>query len=281
MSGANTFDAHSANAHPAAMNSAGAATNASETNGSDAAGRTAPVIYDAVLTHIRRERIHREFRHRLYLWLVDLDALPELPRWLRPFAGFRSGDHLGDPDRDIRRNLDAWLAEQGIHLHGGQVLMLTQASVLGHVFNPITLYWCHYPAGQPACVVAEVHNTYRERHRYLLRPDTAGRARVAKDFYVSPFLAGHGQYLMRVPRPDERLSITVALLQRGDTTLSATLRGSRRPATPAALVRLLLTRPLMPHRVSALIRRHGIALWLRRVPIVPRTPRPSQEDPDD
>ena len=37
------------------------------------------------------------------------------------------------------------------------------------------------------CVVAEVHNTYGERHAYLLRPDEAGVAVTDKDFYVSPF----------------------------------------------------------------------------------------------
>ena len=31
----------------------------------------------------------------------------------------------------------------GSHLDGGRVLMLTHARVLGHVFNPLTLYWCH------------------------------------------------------------------------------------------------------------------------------------------
>ena len=65
--------------------------------------------------------------------------------------------------------------------------MLTNARVLGHVFNPLTVYWCHHPDGTLACVVAEVHNTYGERHCYLLRTDAAGRARTAKEFYVSPF----------------------------------------------------------------------------------------------
>ena len=55
--------------------------------------------------------------------------------------------------------------------------MLTHARVLGYVFNPLTVFWCHDPAGAPVCVVAEVHNTYGERHRYLLRPGRAGPGR--------------------------------------------------------------------------------------------------------
>jgi uncharacterized protein len=238
---------------------------------------SAPALYDGVVTHVRTQGMHREFEHRIYLWLVDVDDLPVLPWWLRPFAGFRAADHLGRPDRSIRRNLDAWLATQGVDLHGGRVLMLANARVFGHVFNPITVYWCHRPDGEPECVVAEVHNTYGERHCYLLRPDDAGRASTDKAFYVSPFLDVSGRYLMRVPEPQETLSLTVALRQEGRTPLSATVRGMRKPANTATLLRMVSRRPLMPQRVSALIRKHGIALWLRRVPIVPRVPHVHQE----
>jgi DUF1365 family protein len=221
--------------------------------------------------------VKRSFAHKIYLWLVDLDHLPDLPRRLRPFATFESRDHLGDPDRTIRANLDAWLAGQGVHLDGGQVLMLANARVLGHVFNPLTVYWCHHPDGTLACVVAEVHNTYGERHCYVLRTDAARRARTAKEFYVSPFLSVDGEYRMHLPVPDERLALTISLRQGGSTALVATLAGVRRPATPRSLAGLVARRPLVTLRTSALIRRHGVALWLRRLPVVPRPRHAPQE----
>ena len=229
-------------------------------------------LYDAEIRHVRQVHPRRTFTHRACLWLVDLDALPVLPWWLAPFARFRAADHLGDPNRTIRANLDDWLARNGIDLGGGRVLMLAHAAVAGYVFNPITLYWCHRPDGALGCVVAEVHNTYGERHCYLLDQET-----VHKRLYVSPFLAPEGEYLMRVPEPDERLAVSVVLRQHGATSLTATLRGVRRPATPVSIARLLLTGPLLPQRVSALIRAHGIVLWARRVPIAPRTPHVHQE----
>ncbi|WP_433279427.1 DUF1365 domain-containing protein [Pseudonocardia xinjiangensis] len=236
-----------------------------------------PALYDAEVRHVRRQRLERSFRHGVYLWLVDLDALPALPRWLRPFARFEARDHLGDPQVSIRQNLDAWLARQGVDLRGGQVLMLANARLLGHVFNPITVYWCHRPDGVLDCVVAEVHNTYGERHCYLLHPDAAGRASTAKDFYVSPFLSVDGHYAMHLPVPGERLTVSVSLRQQGSTALTATVVGTRRAATASALVRMLLRRPLVTHRTTALIRRHGIALWLRRLPVVPRPSHHPQE----
>ena len=129
--------------------------------------------------------------------------------------------------RTIRQNLDAYLATQGVALPGGRVLMLANARVMGYVFNPLTVYWCHRPDGELACVVAEVHNTYHERHCYLLRPDATGRAEAAKQFYVSPFLTVAGEYRMVLPVPDRRLRLSVTLRQHGDPALVAAYRRGR------------------------------------------------------
>lgn len=228
--------------------------------------------------HTRVQRLRRSFAHRGYLWLVDLDALPALPRWLRSFARFRAGDHLTGPGESIRERLDAWLATRGVHLGGGRVLMLASARNLGYVFNPLSVYWCHSASGALECVVAEVHNTYGQRHCYLLRPDAHGRDEVDKAFYVSPFLTVDGRYVMRLPLPDERLAVSVTLRQDGRTAFTATLTGTRRPATPRQLLRLVARWPLVTLRTSLLIRRHGIALWLRRLPVV-RRPGPPPADP--
>ncbi len=244
----------------------------------------APALYDVTVRHSRHGNafdgdIRTHFQHRLHTWLVDVDDLPRPPWWLRPLARFDARDHLGSPHRSIRQNLDRWLATQGIDLHGGRVLMLAHARVLGHVFNPITVYWCHRPDGDLACVVAEVHNTYRERHCYLLRPDENGQAETDKQFYVSPFLPNHGRYRMRFDRPGDRLHVRVALHDEHDRPLlTAVVTGRRRPATRRELLRTTLRHPLVPHRVSALIRTHGIGMVLRRIPITPRTPHNHQEE---
>jgi DUF1365 family protein len=231
-------------------------------------------LYDATVAHVRRIDPPHAFAHRVYLWRVDLDDLPRLPWWLRPFARFDRRDHFAAADpRGIRQKLDAWLADRGVDLRGGRVVMLATARALGYAFNPISVYWCHDPGGGLACVVAEVHNTYGGRHAYLLHPDEAGRARAAKEFYVSPFQELDGEYRMRLPHPGALLDLTVALRRGTATPLVATLRGVRRPVNPRWLARLVLARPLLPQRVAALIRRHGVTLWLRKAAVVPRTPQ--------
>lgn len=230
----------------------------------------APALYDAVVTHSRQQVHRRRFRHHIYLWLVDIDRLPRLPFWLRPFARFRAEDHLDGPAESLRARVEDWLGRHGHDLPGGAVLMLANARVLGYTFNPITVFWCFDPSGLLRCVIAEVHNTYGERHAYLLHPDDRGYAEADKVFYVSPFISVSGRYEIRVPEPGARLEVSIVLRQETTTPIVATVRGRRLPVTWRSVLTVLARRPFMPHWVAYLIRRHGIALWLRRVPLIPR-----------
>lgn len=241
-----------------------------------------PALYECLITHVRTAPLRHTLRHRSYLWLIDPDRPPRLPRALRPLARFDPRDHFRPQDakgahRTIREGLDAFLTGQGVAPAGGRILMLTHARVLGYVFNPLTLYWCHDQAGALAYVVAEVHNTYGERHCYLLHTDEQHRARVTKEFYVSPFFPVDGAYRMRLPEPGARLDLTIQLERENGRPFTATVRGERRPATPAGLLRAAVRHPWSTAAVSAAIRRHGIHLFLRGLPVQPRPVQRPQE----
>jgi DUF1365 family protein len=124
--------------------------------------------------------------------------------------------------------------------------------------------------GELVAVIAEVHNTYGGRHVYVLRPDESGKDTVGKQFYVSPFLPMGGTYLMRTPVPDEKLAVSIALRQGGQTPFVATLTGRGRQITTRSAFAALLRWPLLTLRTAALIRWQGIRLWLRKVPVQPR-----------
>ncbi|WP_405696051.1 DUF1365 domain-containing protein [Streptomyces sp. NBC_01185] len=235
------------------------------------------VLYPCTITHVRTAPRRYTLRHRTYLWLVDPDSPPRLPAPLRPLAGFDARDHFGGTAPTVRAGLERFLEARGVDLADGTVSMLTQARVFGHVFNPLTVYWCHRADGTPLCVVAEVHNTYGGRHCYLLRPDAEDRAVTGKDFYVSPFFPVDGDYRMRLPEPDRRLNLTIHLEREDARPFTATVRGTRRPGTPAQLLRLFLRHPFSTAVVSAAIRLHGIRLFLRRLPVQPRPPHHTQE----
>jgi len=229
-------------------------------------------LYECKISHVRTVPLRNVFRYRTYQWLVDLDDLPRPRPWLRPLAGFHASDHIGGPSGSIRGNLDRFLAAHGVDLGGGRVLMLAHARVLGYVFNPLTVYWCHDAAGALACVVAEVHNTYHQRHAYLLRTDGRGRAQTPKEFYVSPFYPVDGQYRMSLPEPDGRLALTIVLDRPGGHSFVASVHGRRLPADGPTLLRAAVRHPWPTMTVTARIRWQGFKLYVRGLAIAPRPP---------
>ncbi|GAB4005685.1 hypothetical protein GCM10029992_54290 [Glycomyces albus] len=135
-----------------------------------------------------------------------------------PLAGFR--DMTG-----LRASLARFTREHGVDIDGCRVTMLAHARVLGYAFNPLTVYWCR-TGDRLRCIVAEVRNTYGGSHRYLLEPDARGADRVGKEFYVSPFMPVAGEYRMRLPEPDDRLTLAVRLDVDGEAMLVATVEGA-------------------------------------------------------
>lgn len=237
-------------------------------------------LYPTRIDHVRQGPIRNRFSYKSYSWFVDLDALPELPRMLRPLASFDARDHLGDPQATIRQNVDAFLAESGVDLTGGRITMLASARVFGHTFNPLSVYWCHDRDGHLRCVVAEVHNTYGERHRYLLHTDDRGAVRTPKEFYVSPFNDVDGEYSMRLPEPDASLRLSIVLERAGQPPFVATVNGRRREVTTRSILRTALAVPFAPLRVVVQIRWQGIRLWARGLKIVPKPAPPGARSPE-
>ena len=216
-----------------------------------------PVLYVTEIEHTRRAPVANHFRYRASYWLVDFDRLPQHRGILRVLARFEPSDHS-----DIR----AFLAEHGIEAK--RVLMLASPRTFGYVFNPISVFWSYGANEKQSAVVAEVHNTYGDRHTYLLQPDEHGRSRVNKEMYVSPFYPVDGYYDIRVSEPGRSVSVTVTLHREDDLPFVATLRGERRAAGPLSVVMSSLIYPAL--RTSILIRWQALRLWLRGLKVQTR-----------
>ena len=152
--------------------------------------------------------------------------------------------------------------------------MAANARALGHCFNPISVFWCQRRDGDLAGVVVEVHNTYGDRHAYLVHPDGQGRARTDKLLYVSPFHGTDGYYEIAVPRPNDlsgaRLHVSVTLHSDDGAVFSASLDGEPASTSPLRSAPAAL-------RGTLLIHTHGSWLWARRLRIRTRPQHPRQE----
>jgi DUF1365 family protein len=236
-------------------------------------------LYVGTVMHRRlRPRLHR-FRYRAFWLLIDLDDLETLPR-LRLLSHNRANlfslydsDHGDGSPTPLRLQIEAQLAAAGIDLAGGAVRLFCMPRTFGYCFNPLSLYFCYRPDASLAAIVYQVHNTFGERHSYVMPVEaTSGAVRQAcgKTFYVSPFMDMDLHYEFRVAAPDDRIGVMIRVSTPEGTILHAGLQGRRRELTVGALLAVLVAIPAVSLKVIAAIHWEAARLWLKGVRLRPR-----------
>lgn len=238
----------------------------------------AVALYRSRVSHCRRGRPGYRFTYRVFNLLVDIDRIDEAAaerRWLSynrfNLVALHDRDHGPKDGAALRPWIDAHLGAAGIDLGGGRVELLCYPRVLGYVFNPLSLWFCHHADGSLRAVLCEVRNTFGEWHGYLLHNDgdamtwpvRDGRAKV---FHVSPFLPVAGRYRFRFTRPTGDYAMTVSYYAQADDTeplMVAVQHGQRAAASDRNLLRCALAMPLMTVKVMAAIHWQALRIWWR------------------
>lgn len=245
-------------------------------------------LYAGVVTHQRFAPKRHFLRYRLFQMLFDLDETPSLARRLRLFShdafnlvAFHDRDHGDGRAGPLRGWVEDTLARAGLPIDGGRILLLCMPRILGHVFNPLSIYFCHRRDGALAAMLYEVNNTFGERHSYLIpvTDPTAGTIRqsCAKAFHVSPFMDMAMTYHFRLALPAERVAVAIEGRDAAGPVISAAFAGRRSPLTDWHLLKAFLRHPLLAMQVLGAIHWEALKLWrkgvkIRRLPPLPADP---------
>jgi DUF1365 family protein len=232
--------------------------------------------------HTRLRPARHAFAYRNWFVLLPMRALrsrpePALARNRRGLVSFHDADH-GDGGPDALAWAEGLLAAEGITDADGEIWLQTYPRVLGYAFKPVSFWYCHRADGTLAAVLAEVNNTFGERHVYLLSGPQLGFGReqqARKVFHVSPFCRVEGRYRFRFMRTAERV---VARVDHDDDAgaplLQTSVSGRLEPLDAAALRRTLLGMPLMTLGVILRIHWQALKLWRKRVPFISKPEPP-------
>jgi DUF1365 family protein len=196
---------------------------------------------------------------------------------------FHDVDH-GDGRPPEQGGALGWLSEmlekEGIQDANGEIWLQTFPRVLGYTFKPVSFWYCHRADNTLAAIVAEVHNTFGERHCYLLGEPQWGHTEVAsKVFHVSPFCEVNGHYQFRFMRTringQERVVARVDHFDADGPLIETSMSGTLVPATAKALRRALWAYPFFTFAVMARIHWHALLLWFKRVPFFTKPEPPA------
>ncbi|MBX2878783.1 MAG: DUF1365 family protein [Granulosicoccus sp.] len=255
-------------------------------------------LYAGQVFHRRLRPRKHELRYSVFSLLVDLAEIDHIDRSLWIFSHnrfnlFAIHDH--DFGEQIEETLSGYicrkLTESGIHTMPTQILLSCYPRVLGYVFNPLSLFYCFDDSGECFAVVHEVHNTFGERHAYVLAVDrgrvkrqaTAGadvteawiEQHVGKQLFVSPFAHMGMNYQFRLNVPGVRQVIVIRAMDEQGLLITASYAGVRHKLTNTALVKYFCKIPLLTFKVIAGIHWEALRLWVKGVPLYKHQPKRS------
>lgn len=243
--------------------------------------------YAGAVMHRRMRPSSHQLRYRVSWLLLDLDELDSMDRGLRFFSrngfnlvSFHDRDFGAGSDEPLRSQVEQHLRRAGVSIDGGAIRLLCMPRLIGYAFNPLSIFFCFRRDGGLAALIYEVHNTFGERHSYIIPVDAHDKSadevtqHCDKCFYVSPFIAMDMAYELRVTRPGKRLSVVIRTSDKDGLLLVASLAGGRQPLTDTTLLRGIVANPMLTLKVVGAIHWHALRLWWKGIPLQPRPPAP-------
>lgn len=237
--------------------------------------RWASALYEGVVTHHRLRPKKHKLRYRVFSFLLDLDEIDDLASRLRLFSrnrfnlfSFHDRDHADGGTKNLRTRLETILADHGLRNCAHKIQLLCYPRLLGFVFNPLSVYFCHRADGSVGAVLYEVSNTFGDRHSYLIPVGEDGidhkgvlRQSCAKGFYVSPFIDMVADYHFRIRMPGENVAVTIRETDAKGMFLNAAFVGDRTALSDRKLIGAFIRYPLMTLKVVAGIHWEALHLW--------------------
>lgn len=239
-------------------------------------------IYKGQVSHQRFEPRPHSFSYSLFMMYLDLDELPTLfDNYLlwkieKPaLASFRRNDHYGDKSIDLKTMIRNLIKDKTGTVTDGPIRLLTHFRYAGHIFNPISVYYCFSKHDEQLThVVAEVTNTpWKEKHCYVLpienNEQSSSTPAHKKEFHVSPFMDMNMDYHWKVHAPDQFLKLNIESITDNKKMFNASMQLKRIEINSKHLASTLINFPLMTIKVVAAIHFEALKLWLKGIQYIP------------
>lgn len=248
-------------------------------------------IFTGVVSHGRNWPQKHHFSYPVYFYRFDLDELPELNRTLPGFGYNRFSvvrmddkDYLWRGNQNLKENVAAVLKKIGYTEPLHRIELISFARYFNVIFRPVSFFICYNPENRCRLILAEVHNTFRETHLYVLqKPDIQSKTlcfECPKAFHVSPFFDLKGSYKIRFKDDENTVDITIELIKPecGEKPVFfARLTGKGRPLTPNTFYRTLLKYPFNAFLNMPRILRQALTLCIQKKLPVFSKPIPHSE----
>lgn len=246
-------------------------------------------LFAGQVFHKRLRPATHVLSYRVFSLLLSLDEIDALQKRLWLFSRNR-WNLFSFYDKDFGENaaesLEAYvqrkLVTAGIDTVPDKIMLSCYPRICGYTFNPLSLFYCLDKNGDALAILHEVHNTFGERHTYVLPVQTEGTSSGKwihqtsdKALFVSPFAHMNMQYQFRLNVPDERQVVVIRVHDEQGHLITASYAAKRQALTASSLLKYFFTIPLLTMKVVAGIHWEALRLWLKKVPWYSHQPKQS------
>ncbi|WP_151669295.1 DUF1365 domain-containing protein [Nitrincola schmidtii] len=241
-------------------------------------------IYRGEVIHHRFRPVKHRFTYKVSSWLIDLDELDQLNQ-LPGFSvdkfnlfSFYHRDHGDGSDTPLRIQIQNVLKDHNIDTGNGAIRLLCYPRVVGYVFNPLSVFYCHDESGDVKAILYEVSNTFKQRRSYLIPVEPSSsiiRQQASKDFYVSPFMPMETDYQFQMLPPAEKVAVRIRQTDSEGALFDASFTGERIAIEKKSVITTYFRHPLMTLKVMGGIHWEALNLWRKGMKLQPRPDHPS------
>ncbi len=233
-------------------------------------------LYEGSVKHFRLRPKRHVLQYRLFSFLIDLSELETLHSRLKIFSRnrfnlftFKDSD-FGEPGMSLQSYIELQLGDAGLFAKPSRTCLLCCPRILGYSFNPLSVFFCYDNEDALYATIYEVHNTFGERHTYVMEARQSSAANwiqqsCEKAMYVSPFVPAQMGYRFNVKPPAERLALSIKVADEQGVMVGASMQGKRFALNDARLLRNFIAYPLMSLKVIGGIHYEALKLWLKGV----------------
>lgn len=238
--------------------------------------------------HVGHARIgthENSFKYPIYNFLFCCEHEDSVFKMLRSkfwnLLGIQATDYLAGEAESFQLRAKEFL-KRHCHYEADEIWLQTMPRMFGYAFNPVSFWFCKRD-GQLEAVLAEVNNTFGERHFYWLHIpgleiQPTQWLRAEKVFHVSPFYPVEGYYEFRFQLSNTRSRVDIIYFSNaGKTSLVTWIEGTLHSLEEQSFVRLLVRYGWMTPLVVVRIHWQALNLWRKKVKFFTKPEPPSKE----
>jgi len=240
-------------------------------------------LFSGHVYHKRLRPAVHVLRYRVFTMLLALDEIDALEERLWLFSrnrwnlfSFYDKDFGEFPTETLEHYVLRQLNDAGIEQKPHRILLTCYPRICGYTFNPLSLFYCLDETDQPIAILHEVHNTFGERHVYVLPvefddcngPEDYNESEadnqncdsgtesvqwinqsIKKALFVSPFAHMNMRYEFQLNVPDKRQILIIRAHDEEGHLLTASYTAERQKLSVSGLLGYFFTVPFLTFKV--------------------------------